>query len=75
MEEIRKEIEEYLLGESDNTYTTDRVCDFLTTLPEKIKKEFDELLHGNSNKKCFLRAMTSIFALLLNIKVNIPNKI
>ena len=50
-EEIRKEVEEYLLGESDSTELTDRVFDFLTTLYEKIQEEFDKLLDSDSNKK------------------------
>ena len=35
-EEIRKEVEEYLLVESGNTNFTDGVSTFLATLPEKI---------------------------------------
>ena len=50
-EEIRKEVEEYLLGESDSTELTDRVFDFLTTLYEKIQEEFDKLLDSDSDKK------------------------
>ena len=63
-EEIRKEVEEYLLGESEDTDSTDGVFYFLSTLPEKIQEEFDELLDGNTDKKRFLRAQTRIFALL-----------
>ena len=50
-EEIRKEVEEYLLGESDSTELTDRVFDFLTTLYEKIQEEFDKLLDSDRDKK------------------------
>ena len=50
-EEIRKEIEEYLLGESDNTELTDGVFDFLTRLYEKIQEEFDKLLDSDCDKK------------------------
>ena len=63
-EEIRKEVEEYLLGESEDTDSTDGVFYFLSTLSEKIQEEFDELLDGNTDKKRFLRALTRIFALL-----------
>ena len=38
-EEIRKEVEDYLLGESQDTGSTDRVFDFLSTLSEKIQEE------------------------------------
>ena len=74
-EEIRKEVAEYLLGESDDTDSTDGASDFLTTLSEKIQKEFDELLDGNNDKKRFLRSLTTIFALLLITKVDTPDKI
>ena len=62
IEEIRKEVQGYLLEESDNTDSTDRVFDFLSTLYEKIQEEFHKLLDGDSNKKCFLRTLTRIFA-------------
>ena len=74
-EEIRKEVEEYLLEESDNADSTDRIFNFLSTLSDKIQEEFDELLDGNTNKKRFLRALTQIFDLLLNIKVDMLEKI
>ena len=62
IEEIRKEVQGYLLEESDNTDSTDRVFDFLSTLYEKIQEEFHKLLDGDSNKKCFLRTLTRIFS-------------
>ena len=74
-EEIRKELEEYLLEQSDNTDSSDGVFDFHTTLSDKIQEEFDELLGGDSDKKRFLRALMRIFTLLLNTKVNTPEKI
>ena len=74
-EEIEKKVEEYLLGESHDTNSTDGVFDFLTTLSEKIQKEFDELLDNDSDKKRSLRALARIFALLLNTKVKKPEKI
>ena len=74
-EEIKKEVEDCLLGESEDTVSTDRVFDFLSTLSEKIQEEFDQLLDGNTNKKRFLRALTGIFALLLNTKVDTSEKI
>ena len=54
---------------------TDGVFDFLSILSEKTEEEFDELLDGNTDKKRFLRALTRIFVLLLNTKVNTPEKI
>ena len=62
IEEIRKEVQGYLLEESDNTDLTNGVFDFLSTLYEKIQEEFDKLLDGDSDKKRFLRTLTRIFA-------------
>ena len=44
-------------------------------LSDRIQEEFDKLFEGDSNKKRFLRALTRIFALLLNTKVDMPDKI
>ena len=74
-EEIKKEVKDYLLGECGDTDSTDGVFDFLSTLPEKIQEEFDELLDGYTNKKRFLRALTRILPLLLNTKLDTPEKI
>ena len=40
IEEIRKEVQGYLLEESDNTDSTDRVFDFLSTLYQHYMKKF-----------------------------------
>ena len=74
-EEIRKEVEGYLLEESDDADSIYGIFDFLSTLSDKIQEEFDELLDGNTNKKRFVRALTGIFILLLNTKVDTPEKI
>ena len=74
-EEIRNELKEYLLEQSVNSDSTDSVFDFLATLSDRILEEFDKLFEGDSNKKRFLRALTRIFALLLNTKVDMPDKI
>ena len=74
-EGIRKELEGYLLEQSDNTDSTDGVLDFLAALSDKIWEEFEELLDGDSDKKRFLMVLTRIFALLLNTKVDMPEKI
>ena len=74
-EEIRKELKEYLLEQSVNSDLTDSVFDFLAMLSDRIQEEFDKLFEGDSNKKRFLRALKRIFALLLNTKVDMPDKI
>ena len=73
-EEITKELEEYLLRESDDTDSADGIFNFLTTLSDQIRGEFEELLDSNSDKKRFLRALLKILALLLNTKVNAAEK-
>ena len=67
-EGIRKELEGYLLEQSDDTDSTDGVLDFLAALSDKIWEEFEELLDGDSDKKRFLMV-------LLNTKVDMPEKI
>ena len=74
-EGIRKELEGYLLEQSDDTDSTDGVLDFLAALSDKIWEEFEELLDGDSDKKRFLMVLTRIFALLLNTKVDMTEKI
>ena len=50
---------------------TDGVFDFLSQLSDSKKDKFDELLAGESDRKRFVRALSRIFALLLNTKVDI----
>ena len=75
LEEITRELDAYLLEESDDADSTDSVFEFLTSLLDQVHGEFEELLDGNSDKKCFLRALLKIFALLLNTKVVTAEKI
>ena len=74
-EDITKELEAYLLEESDDADSTEGVFGFLTLLADQVQGKLEELLDGNSNKKRFLRALSRIFALLLNTKVNTAEKI
>ena len=73
-EEIHKEIGEYLTGEIDND-STDVVFDFLKTLTNHLQEDFDKLIGEDNNKKHFVKALTCIFALLLNTKVDMIDKI
>ena len=70
-QESRKAVEEYLLEESDNADSTDRIFDFLSTLSDKVQ---EELLDGNTDKKRFLRVLKQIFTLLLSTKVDTLEK-
>ena len=60
-EEITRELEEYLLKESDDNDSTDGVFKFLTTISDQIQEEFEELLDGDSDKKRFLKALSKIY--------------
>ena len=72
-EEITKELEAYLLRESDNSDLTDGVFETLT-LSEQVQEELDELLGEDTDKKQFLKSLSKVFALLLNTKVNTAEK-
>ena len=74
-EEITRELEAYLLEESDDADWTDGVFNFLTSLADQAQGAFEELLDDNSKKKRFLRALSKIFPLLLNTKVDTTEKI
>ena len=73
-EEIHKEIKEYLTEEID-TDSTDGVFDFLENLTNRLQEDFDELIGEDNDKKRFIKALTRIFALLLNTKVDTTDKI
>ena len=73
-EEIHKEIREYLTEEIDID-STDGVFDFLENLTNRPQEDFDELIGKDNNKKRFVKALTRIFALLLNTKVDTTDKI
>ena len=74
-EEINKELEEYLLGKSIDTDSTDGVFEFLESLTKSMQKDFDEIIGQDSVKKRLIRALTRVFALLLNTKVDTVDKI
>ena len=63
------------MEKSINTDSTDGVFDFLEALSARVPEEFEELLERDIDKKRFVKALTRIFALLLNTKVNIADKI
>ena len=74
-EEITRELEAYLARERNDADSTDGVLDFLISLSNHVQDEFEELLDGDTDKKIFLRALSKIFALLLNTKVDTAEKI
>ena len=73
-EEIHKEIRKNLTEEID-TDLTDGVFYFLENLTNRLQEDFDELIGEDNDKKRFIKALTRIFALLLNTKVGTTDKI
>ena len=73
-EGITRELEAHLARESDDANSTESVFDFLTSLADQVQEEFEKLLDGDSDKKRFLRALSKIFTLLLNTKVDTAKK-
>ena len=69
-EEITREVEAYLSRESNNEDSTEGIFDPLSSIFDSVQEEFDNLISSESDKKRFLRALSRIFALLLNIKVD-----
>ena len=72
--EIRKDLEDYLLEQSEDVNSTDGVFEFLSSLSEKIQEEFNKLL-GEDNDKRFIKELAKVLALLLNRKFNTAEKI
>ena len=74
-EEINKEIDTFLKRGSDKKDATNDVLDLLSTITNSVQEEFEELVTDDSDKKRFVRALSKIFALLLNTKVDTAEKI
>ena len=70
-----KRIREFLLRENSNADSTDSVFEFLAEISNQVQEEFDKLLGEDTNKKRFLRSLSKIFDLVLNVIVNIAEKI
>ena len=69
-EEINKELEAFSSKENIDTNSKDSIFDFLSQISESVQGEFNELLSGDSNKKRFVKALSKIFALMLNARVD-----
>ena len=74
-EEIHQEIGDYLIGKGNDADSTDSVFDFLEKLTSRLQDDFDELIGEDNDKKRSVKALTQIFALLLNTKVDTADKI
>ena len=75
LEEINRVLKAYLARESNDQDLTDGVFDLLSSISNSVQEEFDELIKSDRDKKCFLWALSRIFALLLNTKVDTAAKI
>ena len=75
-EEINRELEAYLATESSNEQeSTDGVFVLLPLISDSVQEEFDELISGDNDKNRFLYALSRIFALLLDAKVDTAEQI
>ena len=75
LEEITRELKAYLARESGDEDSTGSIFDILPSISDSVQEEFDEVISDYSDKKLFLRALSRIFALLLNTKVDTAEKI
>ena len=75
LEEINRELEAYLARECNDQDLKDGVFDLLSSISDSVQEEFDKLISGDSDKKHFLQALSRIFALLLNTKIQKAEKI
>ena len=53
----------------------DGIFDFLSTISDSVLEKSDKLVNDDSDKKFFVKMLSRMFALLLNTKVNIAEKI
>ena len=54
---------------------SDGVFDFLQNLTSRLQEDLEELIREGTDKKRFVKALTRIFALVLNTKVDTVDKI
>ena len=74
-EEINRELEAFLTKESNDKDATDSVLYLLLAISDSVQEEFEELIGGDRYRKRFVRALSKIFVLLLNTRVDTAEKI
>ena len=74
-EGINKEIEAFSAAENSSKDATDGIFDILATISDSVQEKFDEILSSHSEKNRCVRALSKLFALLLNTKVDAAEKI
>ena len=72
---ITDEIEQFIMGENNNSDATDGAFEVLSAIAESIKEDFEKLIDTGRDKKKFIKTLSKVFALLLNTKVNTIDKI
>ena len=70
IEEITTAISERVTFENKNRESTDGVLDIIREIADSVQEDFEELVGIFNDKKHFIRALTKIFTLLLNTKVD-----
>ena len=76
-EKIEQELKEFLLEQQVEGDSTDGIFDLLDNLTNKVQEDLDEIIGEDGDKKRFIKSLTRIFALLLNLntKVDTVDKI
>ena len=72
--EINKELKAFLSKENNDTDSIDGIFHFLSQISDFVQEEFDERLSEDSDKTRFVKAVTKIFALLLNTIIDTAEK-
>ena len=72
---ITNQIQQFIRQENNNSDSTGGAFDLLSDLAESVQEDFDELIDVDRDKKKFIKALSKIFALLLNTNVNSVEKI
>ena len=73
-EEISVAISNFVQYVNDDNDSKDRIFDKLSEIEDSVQEDFEELIRISSDKKHFVRALTKVFTLLLNTKVDTVNK-
>ena len=74
IEKITIAISEPITFENENRDSTDGILDVKREIADSVQEDFEELVEISDNIKHFIRALTKIFTLLLNTKVETIEK-
>ena len=75
IEEITTAISKHVIFENENKDSTDGVLDVIREIADSVHEDFEKLVGIPNDKKHFIRALTKIFILLLNTKVDTVEKV